>query len=526
MSYFPTETDLTDALQRSVKILDDAFTGEGDGAGSAYDNVQDLLTNVSYPGDGGLRNAAVGFRTGLSASILSLGRTLLDRVFAGFLTLAGKPAGPSGVLSRWADVVEYWRDNGLWIDSQSTTRAFAKTGGTGVVNANILNYDAYGYFMESADPGVAFVTVDSSGTAASPGDCSLSFRRIPKIDLFSYLHRSDTPPEYYGPETVPSFVLRNTSGLPNGDFWNGQAVVAKGSLSNLASWVDGDGASFAKLALVEDGYRQNSAAATFYRGAPSSRISKLCLEADDVIDIWQPIRINRSTAYHAGVWLKNTNSATGSVTLTVGAISRVIDIATVSTSWEFYPLVDPATPSNTKNYWGLNLETSDARFRINITSIATGELRISNCLWSPRTQFNGAWIHLEPGDTFVENDYEATFTSSIAVTGKIGRQLNFVYGNGAYLPATNNSVSMTASGGRTLTFANATSTITASSGSFVTDGYQIGMDAVTDSPLNAGRHRITLVTATVLTVESTLTDEGPLSATTTLYADASVPDPS
>jgi hypothetical protein len=78
-------------------------------------------------------------------------------------------------------------------------------------------------------------------------------------------------------------------------------------------------------------------------------------------------------------------------------------------------------------------------------------------------------------------------------------------------------LSLTASGGRTLTFATAGDTITASSGSFHTDGYAIGDKLiVSGTTSNNGTLTITTLTATVITVAENLVDEGPLSATATI----------
>lgn len=82
------------------------------------------------------------------------------------------------------------------------------------------------------------------------------------------------------------------------------------------------------------------------------------------------------------------------------------------------------------------------------------------------------------------------------------------------------ATSITATGGRTLTFADANpDTITASSGSFISDGYVHGMAlTVTGTTSNNGTYIINTVGATVITLISaeTLVAEGPLSATATL----------
>lgn len=80
---------------------------------------------------------------------------------------------------------------------------------------------------------------------------------------------------------------------------------------------------------------------------------------------------------------------------------------------------------------------------------------------------------------------------------------------------------VTAAGGRTLTVVAADDTVTASSGSFITDGYAVGRKVLfagfsASAGANNGVRTITALTATVMTVAEALVDEGPLSSTATI----------
>ena len=101
----------------------------------------------------------------------------------------------------------------------------------------------------------------------------------------------------------------------------------------------------------------------------------------------------------------------------------------------------------------------------------------------------------------------------------MARSLAFTYAGltiGAGQTGTS-ATSVTASVGRTLTFAASGATVTASTGSFVSDGYAVGMTlTVTGSSSNNGTSTITVVSALVLTVSGTFVNEGPLSATAAL----------
>lgn len=123
-------------------------------------------------------------------------------------------------------------------------------------------------------------------------------------------------------------------------------------------------------------------------------------------------------------------------------------------------------------------------------------------------------------------DSVATTTLSIDITDNenwsTGTGIDFeILEPGMFLQ--NKSVSastVTASGGRTLTFADANpDTITASSGSFITDGYVHGMAiTVAGTTNNNGTFIVDSVDATSLTLidSDTLVAEGPLSATATI----------
>jgi hypothetical protein len=115
--------------------------------------------------------------------------------------------------------------------------------------------------------------------------------------------------------------------------------------------------------------------------------------------------------------------------------------------------------------------------------------------------------------------YGMVFGKSNLLRGDTGSIHNTAIG----LSNTTSNIIVTASGGRTLTFAEAgaNDTITASSGSFITDGFLAGQTiTVTGTTSNNGVFTINAggVTATVLTLSGSddLADEGPLSSAATL----------
>ena len=100
-----------------------------------------------------------------------------------------------------------------------------------------------------------------------------------------------------------------------------------------------------------------------------------------------------------------------------------------------------------------------------------------------------------------------------------------------YLKSAADATQVTAAGGRTLTFndnGGSPDTITASSGDFEADGYEVGMTlTVAGTSSNNGSYTITAIAATTISVATgSFAAEGPLSATATLDATASITDPS
>jgi hypothetical protein len=130
------------------------------------------------------------------------------------------------------------------------------------------------------------------------------------------------------------------------------------------------------------------------------------------------------------------------------------------------------------------------------SSGATGTLEVAFPMLVPMSQVDGSWWLMLPGTTpFVVDD---VFTAADALDGtdsKVQQLVARLFNR--YLPHTADATQVTASGGRTLTFATATDEITASSGSFVqmnrlvasTEGSAASRSSTIDLPTPAGPHR-------------------------------------
>lgn len=534
MTYQPTDSELDDALVRATKVFEDLYQNESDGSGSVYDNVADFLANVNYASDSGVRAAITAFRSGLSASIVSLARPVYDRILSGYLFLAGKGRVANPMSAR-RDLLDYFVENNKHIQLATITKSFSKVGGTGTPTAFILDTDVNGNSMTASDPGVYRVTVEVVEPDARPGEETLEFELTPRIDLFSFDHRSDTPPEFMGPGgPKPRIQLNNSGGIlgANHSFDSTRAIVSAGSLNSLASWTPNDGNSVARAAIVADGYRPSVSEEANYRQDELTNTRALCLEASaaqgDIHFFKRLSNLQADVPYYGGIWVKRRNSATGDVIVYAGAQSNTLDISTISNDvWTFVPFTATTAGSTRQLFWGEKIRSNNAKFGFYTDTIGTGQIRFDAAVFIPMVPLNGVYVHFEPGATQLLDDYTGTLTFGLPVDRKIARWLHWVYPNLGYLPAYNGAVGVTASGGRTLTFAASGSTITASSGSFVTEGYVVGMKlTVAGTSSNNGTYTIASVSATVIEVEESLTNEGPLSSTATLAAVPNILDPS
>lgn len=220
------------------------------------------------------------------------------------------------------------------------------------------------------------------------------------------------------------------------------------------------------------------------------------------------------------------SSCDGNLILRFGAITTTLAMSTFTNStWQVFRMTIGT------NNWYENFKEDGMTVEIELSGRSTGSVVIDDVIVAPFYNLDGTWYAPVGGGTSALLGAYVTFTDAVAVADSIFQYLLFRAGLG-YLRATANATQVTASGGRTLTFANSGSadTITASSGSFISDGYKVGMlvTIAGSSSNNMTTGKLAVVTATVLTFgsDTALTNEGPVSATTTLNATPSVLDPS
>lgn len=240
------------------------------------------------------------------------------------------------------------------------------------------------------------------------------------------------------------------------------------------------------------------------------------------------VSINPAVPHVLELWVKPTTGTTaGTLTLTCGSKTQAYDLFSGMTvgSWNRIFL------DMDSDLWPANFVQANATVALAVSGLTGGTgVKLYGVTLAPMLAFDGLWYYPYSGTTkFVLDDSVTVADTLTATDSKIQRWLWRAFAR--YLPHRAPATTVTAAGGRTLTFVEgggSADTIVASTGSFVTDGYYAGMLlTVAGTTNNNGTYTLATVAALTLTLATTddLVDEGPLSATATLNATASLTDP-
>lgn len=277
---------------------------------------------------------------------------------------------------------------------------------------------------------------------------------------------------------------------------------------------------------------------TYYIATPGApRNAGLRFVADETIS-QDLVSVNGASfdpdaPYVVGWAQRRENAATGTMTVTLGGVSKAVTIGSESDdAWTWHWLV--ASPG--ANNWLKNFNANALTLSFALASLATDEIVLDHIVAGPMTRVGrfgdtrsgrgsmGQYIAIRSGTTPWLKDDSYTWTDAEPTTRSTNSYWVKRRGRG-YLPNRAAATEITASGGRTFTFAASGNTCTLSSGDLTTEGYYVGMSVTfADTANNNVTLIATAVTATVLTFASGITDESAISATATINAVASVAD--
>jgi hypothetical protein len=297
------------------------------------------------------------------------------------------------------------------------------------------------------------------------------------------------------------------------------------STTSMAHWILSAAASF----------KHRSAAGYTFASYPGEPATPYGLEfvasgnlSQVIADENQGAAFSKVAPYFVGIRWKRLASATGTLKLALGSQEVSVSIASGTNGvWNhlYLPLDE--------NLFFQNFNEADLAIVVTVETLATGTVVVDHIVCQQMIDVDGTFYLPVGGDDPFLVDDEFTWTDSDGGTRAIFALMLFLaFGREGWLPGVSPATQVTAAGGRTLTFANSggSDTITASGGSFISDGYKVGMKVTIagTSSNNMTTGKLAGVTATVLTFgsDTSLTNEGPLNATATLNAVASIAEPS
>lgn len=484
--------------------------------------IQDALTTAI---DGNFTPAALGALANLRRAIAStLTPETLRAVWRPFLqemVLAADLQSLSGAseLTMLDAIRQHMVDNDLLIRGRKFTFGAPAAGGGNVGVAGALlrcTVDKDGFPLP---------TGPEAKSAKVTKDALLGTRKYAEVWTFEGALPSQDNLDWQGSGLaveVPSAHPLSTSIIKNPSFDQHDVSAdntAPGSTTGVTNWTITGSASNFRL--------RSAAGYTFggYPGQPATQWGLEIVASDSISQALATVSPGISFGdgpYLIGIRWKKKSSATGTLSIALGNSSASGSITSATNDvWNFlYVALD-------EDAYFDNFNTTDLALTITAGTLATGTVVVDQVYVCPLANVDGTYYLPVSGSTPWLKDDVYTWTDSETTPRAILAYLLWLaFGADGWLPSAPDATQVTASGGRTLTFATAGDTITASSGSFVSDGYMPGMILTVDNTSsNDGEHTITAVSATVLTVASNLTDEGPLSSSATLDATAPLPDP-
>ena len=501
-----SETSLRSQVQNAVALLDNLFTSQT----IATDQATVVAATAGPLAKAKLEGAEIVralVAQAIGTSQLLLGANLID--YSTEITL--KPE--RDVLLAIGRLFDYFHANNISIESRGFDHGTWTTFGSSKGELTRLSLDEYGYGIEA--------TFAEKRTLRCIADQSSGGRRF--AEVFA-LEGSANGPDILdirgsGAATNLTVASAINSGLANSTFaqysWTtapAAAAPATGAASDeVTDWTLADPTDHELDVDLAPHTLPGITTPVSIRFNDNGSLSQRLSVSNAQVGLNSP--------YQVGFWIYKEASCDGTLTLAMGAASRAVAMSTFSnTTWTWFELTAD------ENLWPGNWLNDQAAISLTLASRTTGTFVASNPHWGPMSLFDGLWYFLPAGTAPHLLDDEITATSSIASDSKVQKHLAYAFG--AYLPHRASVATITAAGGRTLTFAASGKTITASTGSFVTDGYAVGMlVVVAGTSSNNGTFSITVVSALVLTVSETVVDEGPLSATATLDGTPTIVDP-
>jgi hypothetical protein len=196
-----------------------------------------------------------------------------------------------------------------------------------------------------------------------------------------------------GTRRIRSLNCRSSSILVNPSFETGALTdnTALASTGQLTGWDVGTAASWKTYSNTSYVYRG-------YPGQPSTLWGLECVASDTIAQVLRNenpgFSFDPTTPYHIQVAWKRLASATGNLTLHLGAESTTVAIGTGTNGvWNVLQLDLDAS-----RYYQLFKE-ADLDVKVQVASLATGTVVIDDVVLAPMTNLDGTWWAVAGGAT-------------------------------------------------------------------------------------------------------------------------------
>lgn len=466
-------------------------------------------------------NALVSMRGNLNLLLGDNAVNFIEARILGVASIINKNGGD--VQSLLDGLYEYMIDNAEWFLSRTFTRGSWSAGGSNTGDGEILRVttDTKGVPIENCFSEVITATIVRNASGAI-------LELTGSTDPGSETMRLEGT--VAGDDELDKEIANRGSGLRSelANKRSGDSIINNASFGSYT----GTGASITDITdwtitnLIGN-FEQDTTNYFVEDNAENGTPASLVITATDTIE--QLLSVSGTSFDSDAPYLcqlyynRAVNSAAGTLELHMGTVSASV-VLSAQTGWNVLRL------TLGQNSWFENFD-NDILTSIKVVWTQTGGtgvliddircFKLDSFANIPTVCLGGAtrWRVNDTG-TITDTEVGAVF------------QRWFWRNYGRYMPSVPTATQVTAAGGRTLTWANSGSadTVTASSGSWITDGYKVGMFVTFagTSSNNLTTGKLATVTATILTFgsDTSLTNEGPLSATATVNAAANITEPS
>jgi hypothetical protein len=355
--------------------------------------------------------AAQNMRGGLS-SLLSPAatRALLSPAMLDIARAIDAPERDyDGIMRRLYD---YMHANSKTINSRGLTRGSPSAGGSNVGNGTVyrVTSDALGYALESSTSEVKTLLCIADQTSEG-GEKHREVFEVRGAEALDDLFRGGT-----GLVTqIRCLDVRDSAAIlrnPGFDTFSGTAPAAgspatPSAVTSITGWTLDSVTSVTVGIDTPSPYRTpvGETAAKWVRFAANRTMTQ-------AISAVTRAKFRRDVPYIFQVAVYRESSCDGTLTISVGAVSRAVDMTTLSNgAWNVVDVPDPQGA----NCWYDNMAENDMDISFALTSRTTGALELDDIVFAPMTAIDGAFVALVGGatpfkvkDTFTITDSEAT----------------------------------------------------------------------------------------------------------------------